>query len=191
MTSRISLAAAALVAVLSLSACGSTAQPQAPQPSSPAADTTPKATITAGADDEPSTPAPGAEPECETIVSAGTVDALTSQGWTFKQEEFRIGETLVSEGLLCMWADFTTASDHGQMYAWGLLGADASRTAQAGLQRDGWLRSEEEGETYFTEDPAYAIATDEDGYGMTYEFGDGWVKFADTKQGLLLIEWDE
>ena len=88
-----------------------------------------------------------------------------------------------------MWADFSTASDHGQMYGWGSLDERASATAQSNLKRDGWLRSTEGDLVYFTEDPAYAIATDEDGFGMTYEFGDGWVKFADTKQGLLLIDW--
>ena len=28
-----------------------------------------------------------------------------------------------------------------------------------------------------------------EGYGLTYLFGDGWVKYADTKQGLLLVVW--
>lgn len=32
------------------------------------------------------------------------------------------------------------------------------------------------------------METDGEGYGMTYLFGDGWVKVADTKQGLVLVE---
>jgi len=125
------------------------------------------------------------------MISAATVDALTSQGWTFQEQELRIGETPVDGGLLCSWADYTTASDHGQMYGWGPISERLARTAESGLERDGWLRSSADGRTYLTEDPAYAIATDDEGFGMTYEFGDGWVKFADTKQGLLLIERDE
>ena len=37
--------------------------------------------------------------------------------------------------------------------------------------------------------PGTAIATDDEGYGMTYLFTPGQVTVADTKQGLLLIEW--
>src|SRR5690606_2263255 len=121
----------------------------------------------------------------------GTVEALEAEGWTFKQRDFVIGDIAVEDGLECLWADYSTASDHGQMYAWGLLSADRARAAQTGLVNDGWLRSTEGETTYITEDPAYAIATDGDGFGMTDEFGDGWVKFADTRQGLLLIEWGD
>jgi hypothetical protein len=35
------------------------------------------------------------------------------------------------------------------------------------------------------------MGTDEDGYGMTYLFGDGWVTLSDTKQGLLLVTWTD
>ncbi len=27
-----------------------------------------------------------------------------------------------------------------------------------------------------------------DGYGLTYLFGDGWVKLADTRQSLILVD---
>lgn len=191
MKTPIPLTAVAVLAALSLASCSGTPPEATAAPSVTKTPETPKATVTP-APAQPAAPsAPSAEPTCDTIISPGTVDALTSQGWTFEQEEFRIGETVVADGLLCLWADFTTASDHGQMYAWGALDEVASRTAQSGLQRDGWLRSTEGESTFYTEDPAYAIATDDEGYGMTYEFGDGWVKFADTKQGLLLIEWEQ
>jgi len=187
MSPRFPLTFGALAAVLLLTSCAAP-DPTPPPSSSPslsAEPTTPATTQPADVE----TPTPGADPTCKTIITPGTVDALTSQGWTAKQQELRIGETLVPEGLLCMWADFSTASDHGQMYGWGALDARTSDVAQSNLKRDGWLRSTEGDLVYFTEDPAYAIATDEDGFGMTYEFGDGWVKFADTKQGLLLIDW--
>ncbi|QMU97967.1 hypothetical protein FVO59_12720 [Microbacterium esteraromaticum] len=187
MSPRTPLAFGALVTALLLASCSTPAPKPAP-PSSASASAEPStAATTAAVDDE--TPAVDAEPACDTIITSGTVDALTSQGWTSKHQELRIGETLIENGLLCMWADFSTASDHGQMYGWGALDERTSETAQSNLKRDGWLRSTEGEIVYFTEDPAYAIATDEDGFGMTYEFGDGWVKFADTKQGLLLIDW--
>ncbi len=189
MRTRYPLAAGVLLTSLMLASCGAdAAQPQTP-PTSAAAEPAAPPPTTVGADpQEEPTPQPDAELTCDTIVSDGIVEALTSQGWTSVQEEFHIGETIVDDGLMCMWADFTTASDHGQMYAWGAIDDAKADAAMAGLTRDGWLRSTQDAHTYFTEDPAYAIATDADGFGMTYEFGDGWVKFADTKQGLLLID---
>ncbi|PKI91869.1 hypothetical protein CW368_03170, partial [Actinomycetales bacterium SN12] len=181
------LAFSALAAVLLLASCAAADPSPTPSSSGSSVSAEPTTAVTTTPVDE--TPTPGAEPTCKTIITPGTVDALTDQGWTAKQEELRIGETLVENGLLCMWADFSTASDHGQMYGWGTLDARTSDVAQSNLKRDGWLRSTEGDVVYFTEDPAYAIATDDDGFGMTYEFGEGWVKFADTKQGLLLIDW--
>ncbi|SJN32859.1 hypothetical protein FM104_08075 [Microbacterium esteraromaticum] len=188
MKNRIPLAAATVLAALSLVACGGSPTDEASTTPTSTPEQ-PQATISSTPEGQPAPEQPSADPTCETIVSEGTVDALTSQGWTFEEEEFRIGETLIEDGLLCMWADFTTASDHGQMYAWGPTDTVTADAAKSNLVRDGWLRSAEDGNTIFTEDPAYAIATDEDGFGMTYEFGDGWVKFSDTKQGLLLIDW--
>ncbi|GAA3925482.1 hypothetical protein [Microbacterium soli] len=190
MKTRLPLALGILLTALCLAACGSPAAPGTTAPTTKTPDV-PKETATSEPVQQTSPPPTIPTPTCETIISEGTVRALQEQGWTYEQREFRIGDVPVESGLECMWADYTTASDHGQMYAWGLLSSEQSRTAQAGLQTDGWLRSSEDGRTYFTEDPAYAIAVDDEGYGMTYEFGDGWVKFADTKQGLLLIEWGD
>ena len=195
MTSRIPAAFGALACVLLLASCA------APAPTTQS----PSATTTARSSDEPDAPidsepdaqesaTPTTRPtsvadlDCETLITRGTVDALKAAGWTSQQQEFQIGDTTVEDGMMCLWADFSTPSDHGQMYALGAIDANAAQEAQAGLQRDGWLKSTDAGNVYFTEDPAYALATDEDGFGQTYEFGDGWVRFADTKQGLLLIE---
>lgn len=189
MSPRIPLLFSALAGALLLVSCS--APSPGPQTAQPAPTGSPSTTVPATSGPvEHNTPRPRADPTCETIITAGTVEALTSQGWTVKQQELRIGEILVEDGLLCMWADYSTASDHGQMYGWGTLDARTADSAKANLQRDGWLRSSRGEVVYYTEDPAYAISTDEDGFGMTYEFGDGWVKFADTKQGLLLIEWE-
>jgi len=193
MTNRTPLAVCALLAALSLTACsgGSPSPTTSPPPTTDSTTQTPRATVTTGPIEQTPTPSTGEPLTCEDMISAATVDALTSQGWTFKEQELRVGEIPVDGGLLCSWADYTTASDHGQMYGWGPISEQLARTAESALERDGWLRSSEDGNTYLTEDPAYAIAKDDDGFGMTYEFGDGWVKFADTKQGLLLIERDE
>ncbi|WP_309129333.1 hypothetical protein [Microbacterium sp.] len=184
------LAFGALLAVVALSACSAPAQSddsRTPAPKPPASES-PAPVVTTEPVDE-MTPAPSAIPACDTIITEGTVEALSSEGWTAKQEEFRIGDTALEGGLLCLWSDYSTASDHGQMYAWAPLDAQTADPAQRSLQAEGWLRSVEGDSVYFTEDPEFAIATDENGFGMTYEFGDGWVKLADTKQGLVLIDW--
>ena len=71
---------------------------------------------------------------------------------------------------------------------WAPITADDAINMQAGLESEGWLREEADGTVYITEDPMQAPTTDENGYGMTYQFGDGWVLVADVKQNLLLIQ---
>ncbi|WP_149085123.1 MULTISPECIES: hypothetical protein [Microbacterium] len=167
-----------------LAAC---APESAPGPSPSTSRESPPAT-----GDTATTPAPGSdELTCESLVSHGTVAALTDAGWTAEPREFIVGGVELPQGLLCFWADFTVPSDHGQMYGWSPLSATDAERAQESLVAEGW-RSEKGPEgVYVTEDPQYAMSTDEDGYGMTYLFGDGWVKVADTKQGLLLVEGPE
>ncbi|WP_336642623.1 hypothetical protein [Microbacterium sp. MMO-113] len=144
--------------------------------------------VTPTADAGASTAPGGDELTCESMISEGTVAALTDAGWTAEPREFRVGGVELTQGLLCFWADFGVPSDHGQMYGWSLVSTEDAERAQAGLVEEGWRSEEDAQGVYVTEDPQFAMSTDEDGYGMTYLFGDGWVKVADTKQGLLLIE---
>lgn len=185
MKNRLSATLGALLLLVVLTSCAGTPDadttptPRAPKPS-PSATATPVATPTAE---------PAASPTCDTIVSAGTVQALTDQGWTFEEKEFVIGDVALADGLLCFWADYTVASDHGQLYGWSKISPEDAAQAQSSLLNDGWTREDGPDGIYITENPQFSMGTDEDGYGMTYLFGDGWVKFADTRQGLILIEW--
>lgn len=186
MISRLTLAATAgLLLAFVLSAC--TAAPQGDPTETPA-----QPPASAEPTEEPEEPVattqPGADPTCESIVTPGTVESLTAVGWTYEQQEFRIGEFILDEGLYCVWGDYTVASDHVQVYGWAPIDAAMSSEAQAYLISQGWLREAADEGIYITEDPALALSTDDDGYGMTYLFGDGWVIVSDTKQGLLLIE---
>src|SRR5690606_5168521 len=159
MKNRTSLAVGVLLAALTITACSGTPPAPDPTPTSDSPPQTPQATVTTNPSPVAQTPrATAGEPlTCDTMISAGTVDALTSQGWTFKEQPLTIGETVIDGGLRCDWADYTTASDHGQMYGWGPISEQVARTAQSALERDGWLRSREDGSTYLTEDPSYAI----------------------------------
>lgn len=182
------LAAAALVASVALlvSACsgGTAATPDSTATTAP----TGSSAATSAAD--PSTSATAAAaPTCETIIPEQTVSDFASVGWTYREETFRVATLELTGGIQCTWGDYTVASDHVQIYGWAPITADQATTARAELLADGWVAVDASDGDFVTENPETAVATDDNGYGMTFQFGDGWIKLADTKQGLVLIEW--
>ena len=129
-------------------------------------------------------------PTCETLIPESLIADFAKTNWTVKSEPLRIVGTEIPGGIQCAWADYDApASDHLVIFGWAPLSQDAAATAQDNLLAGGWTKETEDSSTIITENPDFAIATDDEGYGMTYEFGDGWVKFADTKQGLVLVQW--
>jgi hypothetical protein len=184
---RIGATLALTAAVLLLTACaqdpGTEPDPTdttVPAPSSPAPE--PSETDPAAAD-------PG-DPACETIIPEATVADFESVGWTYEQSAFYIGELEIVDGIMCVWADFDApAGDHLQLYGWAPITADDAQAAQSSLTGQGWIREESAEGVYITENPETTIAVDAEGYGMTYLFTEGAVELADTKQGLLLVEW--
>lgn len=159
----------------------------------------PTPTATVGTDapsaDPSGAPEPTAAPTetsaaltCDTLIDADTVDQLQSQGWTAKETPFAAGGVTLDDGLQCTWADYDVPSGNLMLFGWAPLTADQAADMQSGLETEGWLREDTGGSVYITEDPAQAPTIDEQGYGMTYEFGDGWVIVADVKQNLLLIQ---
>lgn len=188
MTRRFRLATlAALTFAFVLTGC-SAAPDSSTAPPSPEAVETPAKPAPAAETPEPDDNTTS-EPTCETILGDSTVTALTDLGWTYEEHDFRLGADIVEGGIECVWGDYSVASDHVQIFGWAPLDEAASVAAQQQLIDSGWLRADADGRTYITEDPSYAMSTDEEGFGMTYEFGDGWVSLADAKQSLVLIEW--
>lgn len=170
-----------------VSACSSPAEPEtAPTETSAPTPTSPQPTPTA---DEPAVPV--GDPTCDTIIPAATVDVFESQGWTAQAGAFRAGSIELTGGVQCVWGDYTIATDHVQIFGWAPITDAQAAAAQDELTESGWTREEAGDNVYVTESEQTAIAKDEDGYGLTYLFGDGWVKYADTKQGLLLVEWPQ
>lgn len=163
----------------------------------------PAPTATVGAPTGPSDPSdPAATPDpeetggvsaedvtCETLTDADAVADMTARGWTPREDPFFIGDLSLPDGISCTWGDFSVETgDNLLLFAWAPISesdAEASRTA---LVEEGWIVEESEDGVYLTEDPEQAIVVDDEGYGMTYLFGDGWVTLSDTKQGLVLIE---
>jgi hypothetical protein len=182
------LAAVVLTATVLLTACDGSAEPATPA----ATDIAPTPTETApepSATPEPE-PAASEDPTCETLIGASIVANFESVGLSSLAEPFFIADREIAEGIQCAWADFEgPGGDHGQMFGWAPISEKDAADAQADLIDQGWLREDGPEGVYITESPDTTISTDADGYGMTYLFGEGWVKLADTKQGLLLIEW--
>ncbi|WP_127474487.1 hypothetical protein [Microbacterium sulfonylureivorans] len=176
----------ALTATLA-TACASQAPP-ASQPTESMAGTPtaapPEATPTPTAD------AADEDPTCETLIGADVVADFESIGWSSRAEKFYLGELELAHGIQCVWADFEgPAGDHLQLFGWAPIGDEEAAEAQTSMVDQGWIREESSEGVYITEPKETTIAVDEEGYGMTYLFVAGSVKLADTKQGLLLIEW--
>lgn len=183
----VSIAAASIVAGLTvLTACAAPApapSASAPTASSNAESPTPTPDTAAG-------DAPAADPTCDTIISQTTVDQFASLSVTFEQEEMRIAGEPVDGGIQCMWANFEgPATDHVIIFGWAPMSEKDAIVAEDALETEGWIRDETDEGTYLSENPDIVLSPDDDGFGMTYLFGDGWVKLADTKQGLLLVDW--
>lgn len=180
---RTSAVLAASLFLVTACASGPGAAPEAPATPTP----TPTSPSPTPAVEEPEEPA--ADPTCETIIPGQIVEAFEDVGWTARAEPFRAGEVEIPEGVQCIWGDFTTATDHVQIFGWAPITDQDASTAQKSLKAGGWRTETSPDGIIITESPETTVATDEDGYGLTYLFGDGWVKYADTKQGLLLVTW--
>lgn len=188
---RLALAAALSVGI-ALTAAGCASSPE-PAPTTPGAGSTETIapvdpSATPGPDETGSAVDP-ATVTCENLIGADLVEELTGQGWTPREDPFVIGDLALPDGTACTWGDFDEMTgDDLLLFGWSPITADDAAVAQSTLEAEGWIREDGEDGVYITEDPSQAIAVDEQGYGMTYLFGDGWVTVSDTKQGLVLIE---
>ena len=181
------LAAAASIATLAvlLAACSA---------SEPDANSSPGASPSVDASSQPSVkPSAPETPEaipatCENIIAESTVQQFADAGWTAKNFDFMIGETVLQEGAYCVWGNYSVpGSDNVAIFGWSTVTNDDAAAAQQELITAGWIREKGDSGVYITENPEYAIGLDENGYGMTYLFGDGWVTVSETKQSLQLV----
>ncbi|MFL0566277.1 hypothetical protein ACH0CG_10985 [Microbacterium sp. 179-I 1D1 NHS] len=175
---------AALVAVGSvvlLSACAPGTAPGAGGSSH-----TPQASATTG-------PAPAQiDPDdvtCENMLSPDTVETFGSTGWTVREDPFVILDLELPKGIACTWGDFSSpTNDDLILFGWSPISEADASAAEAALEAEGWLRKDDPRGTMITEDPSSALRLDDQGYGMTYLFRNGWVEVSDTRQGLDLID---
>lgn len=182
-------AAAVLLAgsMVFVTACSNGGGPQTIASQAPTPNATSPAPSESGASGKPA--APVGDPTCENIIPESVTETFDSVGWTYRAESFRIGAIVLTEGISCVWGDYTVASDQVQLFGWAPISRSESESAQRALLESGWIRERGETGDYITESESTTVGTDSEGYGLTYLFGDGWIKLADTKQGLLLIQW--
>ncbi|MFT3799441.1 nitrate ABC transporter substrate-binding protein [Microbacterium sp.] len=175
-------AALALAAVL-FTGCGAAADPT---PTETGNASTPTAAATTTAEPTVAPTVDAAEVTCESILGDDLLAQFAAQGWTFKEAPLVVGG-VTTDGIECTWANYDVPSGNLMIFGWGqLTEAEAEKAAQQ-LESEGWSREDAVDGFYITEDPTQALTTDAEGYGMTYQFGDGWVTVSDVKEGLLLI----
>lgn len=177
------VAAVLAVSAVALVGCAGSPDPEITTTTAPPVVAEPSATPTATA-----TPTPdAAAPTCETLIPESLIEEFESHNWSYKQDVLRVGSIVLRDGIQCVWGDYSVASDNVQIFGWAPISESEAHDARAELLGSGWQRVDDDSAEYITENPETAVAT-HDGYGMTYQFGDGWLLFADTKQGLVLIE---
>lgn len=190
-TARVSAVLALVLTAALVAGCAPASDDEAAQ--TPPAVSTPDPSATddvAEPIEEPETPVYEA-PTCETMISQDVVADFADAGWSPKEGPFYLGNIEVEGGIQCAWSDYEGQSGDLQLFGWAPIDEESATEAQDALTTEGWVLEEEADGVYLTENPSTAFAVDEDGYGMTYFFGAGWVSLAGTKQGLLLIDWPQ
>ncbi len=181
------LGTAALAAVLLLTACSAA---PAPAPTS-VAPTIPAVQPEQPVESPDATPTTDPEPvdvSCATLIGRETTAELDALGWTVREDPFTVLDLTLDTGLSCTWGDFDEPSGTLVLFGWAPISTDEAARAESALLAEGWIRETDTDGILITEDPGTAMTLDDDGYGMSYLFGDGWVTLSDTRQGLVLIE---
>lgn len=154
---------------------------------------TPSVSATAPTSEPGPTPSPTVTTDpgdvtCESLLPDAVLAAFAATEWLPEEELFRVGSIEIEEGTWCKWGDHSASgAAQVQIYGWAPLAEADALQAQRELVDQGWVREEIAAGVIVTEDPSTAVWTDDQGYGTTYLFGDGWVKVSDTRQGLLVI----
>jgi len=185
-TRRFALTLSALaLSVVALAGCSGSV----PAPTAAAQEPRDAATTSAPDPVASDSPTAAAEPTCDTIIPKSTADDFRSLGWSVSVEPFRIGATEIDGGIQCKWGDQRITTDRVQVFGWAPIDETTAAEAESDLVASGWRRVEGTTGTYVTENASWVGGRgDSDGYGITYLFGDGWVKLADTRQSLFLVE---
>ncbi len=175
--------AAITVSAAVLAGCSAQGAPEqtpvasGPAPSSPVASPSTEASA-------PALP----DPTCENIIGSASYDELDSSGWQYDQQPFTAGTMEIPDGISCTWTNPGEPGGNILMFGWAPVTTEEAERAQDALESEGYTSEDGDDGVYLTENPDFALTVDENGYGMTYFFGDGYVQFADVKQGLAVVQ---
>ncbi|MGF3054102.1 hypothetical protein ACQUSY_09110 [Microbacterium sp. YY-03] len=180
--------AALLLAAASLAACSAPAPAPAPSTEQPA----PTITAQPGTGSNTAPPEETAEPEvatCENLLPETLITQFEEMGWSYQQSQLFGVDAPLPDSVQCTWGDYESHSSEAvQIYAWSPIDEATATAMQDALVTQGWTREVDGDVVYITAGDRSAVV-DENGYGMTYKFVEGSVTYADTKQGLVLVQW--
>ncbi|CDK00547.1 putative Nitrate/sulfonate/bicarbonate ABC transporter periplasmic protein [Microbacterium sp. C448] len=139
----------------------------------------------AGSDAAPA--APSIELTCDNTMSPDALARYQAAGWTgqVRDQTWLIAGEPVTDGILCQWMeDHSVATDNFTWLGWAPV-ADAEATISDLILEGGWRREDAAEGIYITADDAQMMPiVDAEGYGTTYLFVDGQVRYASTKSEL-------
>ena len=135
------------------------------------------------------TPSPTPTPEpvaatCENITAPDSLARLNEAGWTaVPQDDPWVGTDLPGS-IQCLWGDHSVGNDFVTLIGWAPIDPARADAEIAELLASGeWQREDADEGVYVTSLTELFLA-DEDGYGYTYLFTDGQLKFASSKSEL-------
>lgn len=190
------------VIVASLAMTGCTAgQPEGSSPSgasgtsaTPGSDSTSDGTSGTGASASPSAKAQPeqtwADPTCDNTMTSEALARYQAAGWTGEPQDrvWLIGGVAAEGGILCQWMeDHSVATDNFTWIGWAPA-VDAEAMVNDLVLEGGWRREDAPEGIYMTADDAQMMPiVDAEGYGTTYLFTGGQVRYASTKAELVSI----
>jgi hypothetical protein len=193
------LLGATVAAALALTGCTASgfedSSPSASVPKSSASASAPEQAGSAEASPSPSAgesqPAPTWDnPTCDNTITADSLARYQAAGWTgqVRDQTWLIGGRPAKNGILCQWMeDHSVVPDNFTWLGWAPA-ADAEAMITDLILEGGWRREDATEGIYVTADDAQMMPiVDADGYGATYLFVDGQVRYASTKSELVSI----
>lgn len=125
---------------------------------------------------------------CENIISPSALESFKTEGWSAEDEPFTVAAVTLADGISCTWTNAQQAGGAILVFGWSPITAEQTAQAEQSLEADGWTAEPTDEGLMVTIDPNMAITVDDEGFGETYLFGDGWVIMAGTKQNLILVD---
>ncbi len=181
------ITALAVVTALALAGCSASGAPET-APSVAATASGPAVDGSAPTDSPEPEDEPSIAPTCENIIRSLWSTTSRASGGHRRRISSASARRRSTAASSASGATRAIASDRVQIFGWAPIDDSTAAQAVSDLTAAGWKVEKDSDGTYVTENPDWLNGRGVDGYGLTYLFGDGFVKFADTRQSLLLVD---